>query len=242
MEIFMLNLNPIHGIINVELLRKDIKNVHLKVSSNLKVKLSVPRRVDTIWIENTLFNKKNWIAKQLDKYKQAQGFNSLLELKNGTSTQFLGKDVRILKKLSDKNYVEQTEKKIIIHLIEFENEEMFRRLFANYWRQKAHEVFTQELDMLYKRIIKKYNIAKPSLAIRKMRTLWGSCTKHKEKITLNEYLLKADRQCIQYVVLHELTHLFHIKHNTQFYTFLTIHMPNWQERKKRLDKEVVQGL
>ena len=75
-----------------------------------------------------------------------------------------------------------------------------------------------------------------------MRTLWGSCAPAKGKITLNEYLLKADIRCIQYVILHELTHLIYPKHNKEFYDFLTIQMPDWVERKARLDTEVVHGL
>jgi predicted metal-dependent hydrolase len=75
-----------------------------------------------------------------------------------------------------------------------------------------------------------------------MKTLWGSCTKSKGKITFNEYLLKADIRCIQYVILHELTHLMYTYHNADFYNFLTVQMPDWQERKKQLDKDVVQGL
>ena len=83
---------------------------------------------------------------------------------------------------------------------------------------------------------------KNKTAIKKMKTLWGSCSKHFNKITLNEYLLKADIRCIEYVVFHELTHLIYNAHNKDFYDFLTIYMPDWKERKKRLDLEVVQGL
>ena len=57
-----------------------------------------------------------------------------------------------------------------------------------------------------------------------------------------EYLFKANIRCIQYVVLHELTHLLYPNHSKQFYDFLTVQMPDWTERKKQLDHEVVQGL
>ena len=52
---------------------------------------------------------------------------------------------------------------------------------------------------------------------------------------MNEYLLKADISCIEYVILHELTHLIYHNHNKEFYDFITIYMPDWQERKKKLD-------
>ena len=75
-----------------------------------------------------------------------------------------------------------------------------------------------------------------------MKTMWGNCNTAKSLITLNEYLYKANMLCIQYVILHEMTHLLYPKHNDGFYNFLTIHMPDWKERKKMLDFEVVQGL
>jgi predicted metal-dependent hydrolase len=69
----------------------------------------------------------------------------------------------------------------------------------------------------------------------------GKLYKAKGKIALNEYLLKADIRCIQYVILHELTHLIYPYHNSEFYNFLTIHMPDWKERKKQLDKMLFKG-
>ena len=61
-------------------------------------------------------------------------------------------------------------------------------------------------------------------------------------ITFNEYLYKANLLGVQYVILHEMTHLLYPNHNIDFYNFLTIHMPDWKERKKILDIEVVQGI
>ena len=75
-----------------------------------------------------------------------------------------------------------------------------------------------------------------------MKTLWGSSSPHNGTITLNFYLLKARKPCIEYVILHELTHFLFPHHNRQFYDFLTLYMPDWKDRKKILDTEVVQGL
>ena len=61
-------------------------------------------------------------------------------------------------------------------------------------------------------IFARHGVNKPQIAIRKMKTLWGSCSKHLNKITFNEYLLKADIRCIEYVVFHELTHLIYNAH------------------------------
>ena len=74
-----------------------------------------------------------------------------------------------------------------------------------------------------------------NMQVKKMKTLWGSCTPSKNKITLNEYLLKADLRCIQYVVLHELTHLKYPNHGKGFYRYMENYMPNYRKAEKLLN-------
>ena len=242
MDIVELYLGPINGTVEVKLLRKKIKNVHLKVFRSLDVVLSVPEHVQNEWINSFLSSRQKWIDNQITKYRKTSGFNNLLNIRNGSSTQFLGKDMRIYKEASLTNRVEIDEKKIYLFATDITDEELIQNIFSKWWRQTAETVYKQEVDYYYEAVIRKYDIDKPQVTIRKMKTLWGSCTSQKNKITLNEYLLKANVRCIQYVVLHEMTHLLYPNHNSDFYNFLTVHMPDWKERKKQLDTEVVQGL
>ncbi len=240
MNKYILKLTPPFDKTIVCIHYKNIKNIHLKVFRDLKVVLSVPNEVTDEWITEFLISKSSWIEKQLQKYKQSSGYNNLIDIKSGTSTQLLGKDRRIIKKISEKNYVIEDEKNIIVYANEMSNKHQL--VLENWWREKAYETYQNEMNELYDKIFKKYGIEKPSLYVRKMKTLWGSCTPSKNKIAINEYLLKADFRCIQYVILHELTHFLYPYHNSDFYNFLTIQMPDWKERKKQLDLDVVQGL
>lgn len=242
MDIYKLDLGINNGIVNVNITRKPIKNVHLKVFRDLSVNLSVPKAVPNEWIDKFLKNRTTWIDKQIAKYKQSSGYNNLSNIKSGSSTQFLGKDMRIYKKASIENEVKIDEKSINVYLKDVDNEDFANKLFNKFWRKQATEIFDKELSTIYNDVFKKYKIVKPVIVVKKMKTLWGSCTKSKGKITLNEYLLKADIRCIKYVILHELTHMLYTYHNVEFYNFLTVQMPDWKERKKQLDKEVVQGL
>jgi len=174
--------------------------------------------------------------------KLTSGYNNLSSIRSGSSTQFLGKDIRVYKESSLDNRVELDEKKVCIFLNNIDDEILAQRLFDDWWRNTATTLFQTEMEKLYQKIFKKHGLNQPNILVRKMKTLWGSCTPTKDKITLNEYLLKADIRCIQYVILHELTHLIYPNHSKEFYDFLTIHMPDWKERKKQLDNEVVQGL
>ena len=92
------------------------------------------------------------------------------------------------------------------------------------------------------RLIEKYGIPMPKISVRKMKTLWGSCSVNRGAVTLNFYLIKARMPYIDYVVLHELTHFLYPNHSKQFYMFLSNYMPDWKERKKVLDQDVVHGL
>ena len=242
MNEFELYLGPINGTIKVSIQKKRIKNVHLKVFRSLEVVLSVPEQVPDEWIQSFLSDRVKWIDDQITKYKKTSGYNNLLDIKNGTSIQYLGKDMRIHKEASLTNHVVVNEKRIHLYVIDQTSEELVQKVFNKWWRETARKVYQKEVDSYYDRVIRKYNIDKPTIIIKKMKTLWGSCTPQKCKITFNEYLLKANLRCIQYVVLHELTHLLYPNHNAEFYNFMTIHMPDWKERKMQLDTEVVQGL
>ena len=242
METKILDLGAINGQVSVQIIRKSIKNVHLKVFRSLEVVLSVPMPVPSDWIDSFLENHVEWIDDQITKYKKASGNNNLSSIRSGSSTQLLGKDVRVYKEASLENRIELDEKKACIFLKDISDEDLAQKLFDEWWRNTATETFQFEMEKLYQKIFKKYGLNQPRILVRKMKTLWGSCTPNKNKITLNEYLLKADIRCIQYVILHELAHLLYPNHSKEFYDFLTIHMPDWKERKKQLDNEVVQGL
>ncbi len=229
------------GTFAVEIIRKNIKNVHLKVYRDLKIAVSVPVNADFSWVDNFVKDRKEWIGNQLDKYRKSSGYNNLSDLKSGSSTQFLGKDLRVRLVQAEKENIVLDKKTVTIFLKNVEDKDRERLLFATWWRSQANDVYNGIINQ-FMPIFSRHGVTKPVLAIKKMKTLWGSCSKHLNKITLNEYLLKADIRCIEYVVFHELTHLIYNAHNKKFYDFLTIYMPDWKERKKRLDTEIVQGL
>ena len=113
-----------------------------------------------------------------------------------------------------------------------------QQLVTRYLDRQCEAIFGEVLDQAYPSF-QKYGVAKPQLRIRSMDTRWGSCLPKKLIITLNKQLLEAPRNCIEYVVVHELCHLVHPNHSKQFYTFLTMFMPDWKERKTELEKNCI---
>ena len=87
-------LSPQNRKTKVKIIKKDIKNVYLKVYSNFNINLTVPLNTEENWIKNYLTKKSKWIDKQITKYKISEGTNNLLDIKSGTSPQYLDKDMR----------------------------------------------------------------------------------------------------------------------------------------------------
>ena len=96
-------------------------------------------------------------------------------------------------------------------------------------------VFTEILDEFYPLFVP-YGVKKPKLRVRTMKSCWGSCLVNKGIITLNRKMLMKPRECIEYVVVHELCHFIHPNHSKQFYGFMEQFMPDWKERKRRLNE------
>lgn len=132
-------------------------------------------------------------------------------------------------------------KRIYICCHEPDDQEKVWKLFESWWRKQAKAILQKRAEHWYP-IIEKYGVAMPKVTVRKMKTLWGSCSVNRGAITFNFYLIKARMPYIDYVILHELTHFLYPNHSKQFYMFLSNYMPDWKERKHILDQEVVHGL
>lgn len=104
-------------------------------------------------------------------------------------------------------------------------------------KRMQKETFGEICEEVYQRF-KKYNILYPELKTREMSSRWGLCQPRKGIITLNSKLIEAPRHYIEYVVLHEFVHFICPDHSKKFYRFLTMMMPDWEERKKELEKRV----
>lgn len=241
MQTSILELNCNDKIIPISVERKKIKTIRLKVYPESIVKISSPYSVTDEFLMEFVAKRQKWIEDKLDLFSQTKGYAATTVIKNGMSIKMLGEDLIFAVKLCNKNLIYKEGKVLHICTTNDNDQEKLMRQFDKWWRKESLFILKQQVDKLYP-IIKKYNVSYPSIYIRKMKTLWGSCTVNKSKITFNQYLTKAKPACIEYVVLHELVHFLYPNHSKQFYDFLSSYMPDWKERKKILDTEVVHGL
>lgn len=225
----------------VQIYRKEMKTCRLKVFPDGSVSLSLPKQAEDAWAEAFLHEKGNWIEKKIEAFRKTTGYAATREIQSGFSITMLGQDLVFSVKQSDRNTVVRDGKTIQLLTTDINDQELIQKVFHSWWRKQALEIISQRVEQWYP-IIQKYGINYPKVYIRKMSTLWGSCSPSRQTMTFNLYLIKARTACIDYVVLHELTHFLYPNHSKQFYDFLSSYMPDWKERKNVLDQEVVHGL
>ena len=241
METICITLPTFGGAVTGNLDRKKMKTCRLKVYPNQKIVLSLPQSAPDAWAKSFLMEKSGWIELKLQSFQKTVGYAATKEIRNGYSIRMLGEDMIFALSQCEKECVYAEGKKIRICCKSPEDQAHVKQLFEAWWRRQAKEILQERVHVWYP-IVEKYGVAMPELSIRKMKTLWGSCSVARHVITFNFYLIKARTPYIDYVVLHELVHFLYPNHSKQFYAFLSNYMPDWKERKLVLDQEVVHEL
>ena len=229
-------------IIKFSVERKKVKNVNLNIKVNGDVIVTAKDEVPLEFIQSFILRKANLIIKQVKYYKAHEVKNKYeKELVSGESIKYLGKQYRLKVVESEEEYVKYLRGYIYLYVKDKSNYRKKEQLLNNWFDIKCREVFKSLYEEMYL-IVSKYGVPDVKINIRKMKTRWGSCMAEKNTIILNRDLIKAPKYCIKYVVLHELVHMIYKEHNNEFYDFLFTLMPDWKERKRILDEEVVMTL
>lgn len=108
-----------------------------------------------------------------------------------------------------------------------------RQLVQAWYRARAAEWLKARVAELSARL--PWVRRSPPVALRSMRSRWGSCSPA-GRLTLNPLLIRAPREAVDYVIVHELCHLRHHDHGAAFYRLLGRYVPRWKEIKRRLDE------
>jgi hypothetical protein len=109
-----------------------------------------------------------------------------------------------------------------------------QRLMSRFRDEQCRLVFEKWMERVYP-AFQPYGISEPTWRMRDMKSRWGSCMPQKGIITLNKRLLEVPEACIEYVVVHEFCHFLQPNHSPAYYAVLERHLPDWKERKRRLN-------
>ena len=219
---------------------KKMKQVRLKVFPSGEIKLSAPVGTPEKWIVEYLNDKMSWIEEKMDLFVQTRAIEKEEHFVSGSSTRVLGRQLTIQVHSACRKQIVCEDGILHVYTPETAKPTIDRQV-NNWWQKASKEYFQDVLDRLYP-IVEKHGVERPAICVKKMRTLWGSCSRNNQKINLNFYLYKASVPCVEYVILHELAHFLYPYHDKDFYDFITIYMPDWQYRKQQLDYEFVLGI
>lgn len=225
--------------IEFTLKRKNVKNINLRVKRNLEVYVSANNQVPIDYIKEFVYSKGDWIERHLNHYKSleksSQGEREYID---GEVFSYLGKEyeLKIFKSLEQE--IKYFEGFIHLYVDNLDDKSKKEKLINNWYREKSEIIFKESLEKMHE-LMRVYRIDFPELKIRKMKSRWGTCYYRNNKVIINRMLIKAPKDCIDYVILHELIHFKYHKHDKNFYGAMDILMPDWRDRKKILDKVVV---
>lgn len=157
---------------------------------------------------------------------------------SGENVTFLGKNMRIKIEKETKEFVSCDGVYVYIHVKRPDYYNRKKNLLNNWLNEQCNIIFNEAMQKVHQKFIP-YGVDYPQLKLRNMTSRWGSCLPNKGFITLNKRLIKAPKNCIEYVVYHEFCHFVHPNHSKQFYSLLQVMLPDWRESKRLLEKSVI---
>lgn len=207
--------------------------VLIKVHPDCRVVVSAPREAADDVVLAAVKQRGRWIYQQLRDFRQQLEHVIPRQYISGESHYYLGKQY-LLKVIAAPDAVQGV--KMLRGKLEVSvrqrSAEKVRELLADWYKARAKEVFARRLNAMLDQAI--WVTGRPALRILTMQTQWGSCSPH-GRITLNPHLVKASRECIDYVILHELCHIAEHNHSEHFYRLMSQVMPGWEKTKAKLD-------
>lgn len=195
------------GKFNVTISYKPVKYLRLKVTPNGDISISAPFFTSKINILNLLNKNESWLENTLAKIKSKDD-----------KVKFLGNAYELK---FDENIKE-------VLVLDTQIIASSKAQFDKFLHLKAKEIFQKYIEFYQPKISKQVT----HVSIKKMTSRWGSCNSKKGYMNLNLNLIAKDERFIEYVVLHEMTHLIYPHHQKSFYDFIQGLMPDYKIREK----------
>ena len=202
------------------------KNYEIEIQRKTTTKNTYIRVKDScvVLITCNIFTTDKKIKQIIDEnIKSIEKMIKRVELKNEYNSKFLylGKEYDVI--YTNYECIEFGETKVFVG----KNIDLNKML-----KKQAEELFKSRLDIAYSKFSKK--IPYPSLTIRKMKSRWGVCNVKTHRVTLNLELIKKDISCLDYVIVHELSHLIYANHSKSFWSLVEENYPNYKKIRKQM--------
>ena len=220
--------------LEVELIRKNIKNMHLYVlRPDGKIRITAPAKLSEEKIREFILSKLDWIYKQQEKIKN-EPHKVPLEYLHGDTLYIFGKPytLEVIIGKRTREFVFLGGRAILYDKKGSTKEQ--REKAVNEGLRSALKLKIDEFLPKWEKIT---NLHPSSYQTKKMKSRWGTCNVRTKKIWLNLELARKKEECIEYVILHEICHLKVANHGNDFIKLMDRYMPNWREIKKELNTD-----
>jgi predicted metal-dependent hydrolase len=221
------------GDIAINVVKKDIKNLHLSVYPPLgRVQIAAPSRMSVDTIRVFAIAKLGWIKQQQKKFRE-QARETPREYLARESHYVWGK--RYLLSIAEDDHaptVTLTHSRMLLTMRAGADAAVREAMVARWYREQIKAV----VPKLIEKWAPLLGVSVERVFVRQMKTKWGSCNPSTGTIRLNTELAKKAKDCLEYVVVHELIHLIEPTHNARFVALMDQFMPQWQFRRQRLNR------
>lgn len=217
---------------NVDIQRKKVKNINLRVYPNLEIRVSVPEKMEIATIKRMVISKEEWIKERLKKYEEQIRLTKRRYI-SGEDHYVNGK--RYILKVVDSNTPSvkiENAKSLVMYVRKSSSVENKEKLMNSFYKEQLSIKINKYLPELENLI----EVKSEGYSIRKMKNKWGSCNNEKKSLIFNVDLAKKKDSEIKYVIIHELLHLIEKKHNDHFRELMDYYCPKWVQYYNSLNK------
>jgi predicted metal-dependent hydrolase len=234
----MLKDQRIHRIEDIEfkVIYSGRSSIGISVLPDSSVIVRVPFLTSFKSINRIVTDKYHWVIKHRDNYRKLDNSTGNKLYTSGEIHLFRGNESILIIEKSVKPFIRFYDSIIELGIERTDNTDTIRRLLYKGYKNEASIHFPEMMS----KVLRKHEnqLFKPTgLVIRNMKRRWGSCS-NKGKITLSTELIKLSDLYIEYVITHELCHLKHHNHGSQYYKLLSEVFPEWKTVRKELKKYI----
>lgn len=211
--------------------RKKIKNMYIRVlPPDGKVKVTVPDRVTDRMVEEFVKSRREWIM-QAQKKIQKQPLNAVKKYVTGEKHLLWGKEYSLeIIYTKDKPQATVQGDTILLEVPSDADVSAREKLLEDLYRRQLKA----RIPLLLEKCAAIVGKTPSAWGVKNMKTRWGTCNITDKRIWLNLQLAKFEPACLEYVITHELVHLYVRNHDAQFYGYMDRFYPDWREIRKKL--------
>ncbi|WP_066160705.1 M48 family metallopeptidase [Hydrogenophaga pseudoflava] len=212
-----------------------VPRVAIHVEPDGRVQVDAPPSTPLADVLAAVRKRSRWISQHVAAAKARMVHVLPREYVSGESIHYLGKRYRLKVVVEPASAAEaKLRGAFVVVNVPCHDVDQIRACIDTWYRERAREVFAIRLNVISEPL--RWVREVPSFRLQFMTRQWGSCSPS-GRLTLNPRLVAAQREAIDYVLLHEMCHLKHYNHSSAFYRTLTLYMPDWERVKARLDDQ-----